>query len=74
MPTCVVSHDLGKQIQLCLVSKCLLLLFIANLVVFGKQTFVVVVYRLVFVGITHANHPQMLHGIFVKKIHRESMF
>lgn len=52
MPTCIISHELGKQ------------------------NFVVVVsYHLpsvYYVGITHANHPQMLHGIFVKKIHRES--
>ena len=26
------------------------------------------------VGITQPNHPQMLHGVFVKKIPRESMF
>ena len=54
MPTCVISHELGKQ----------------------KFVFVVC-YHLVFVnnlGITHANHPQMLHGVFVKKIHRESVF
>lgn len=53
MPTCVISHELGKH----------------------KFVFVVS-YHLVFVnnvGITHANHPQMLHGVFVKKIHRESM-